>query len=72
MSTKGQVTAEMEKAYEWMLEQFNIGGAAARIVHNILHYADRLGGDEQYDFLTEMLDGTVGLSDREIRDLCWN
>lgn len=35
-------------------------------------YADRMGGDEQYDFLTEMLDGTIGLSDREIRNLCWN
>ena len=59
----------MEKAYEWLLEEFDIDGAAAR---NVLEYADRMGGDEQYDFLTEMLDGTIGLSDREIRNLCWN
>jgi len=52
----------MEKAYEWLLEEFR----------NVLEYADRMGGDEQYDFLTEMLDGTIGLSDREIRNLCWN
>lgn len=62
----------MEEAYEWLLEEFNIEGAAARIIRNILEYADRLEGDEQYDFLTEMLDGTIGLSDREIRNLCRN
>ena len=62
----------MEEAYEWLLGEFNIGGVAARIIRNILEYADRLDCDEQYDFLTEMLDGTIGLSEREIRDLCWN
>ena len=72
MSTRKLVTADMEKAFEWLLEQFNLEGAAARIVRNILEYADRMDGDEQYDFLTEMLDGTIGLSDREIRNLCWN
>ena len=72
MTTKGLVIAEMEKAYEWLLEEFSIDGAAARIIRNVLEYADRMGGDEQDDFLTEMLDGTIGLSDREIRNLCWN
>ena len=72
MSTKGLVIAEMEKAYEWLLEECDIDGAAARILRNVLEYADRMGGDEQYDFLAEMLDGTIGLSDREIRNLCWN
>ena len=54
------------------MAEFDIDGAAARILRNVLEYADRMGGDEQYDFLTEMLDGTIGLSDREIRNLCWN
>lgn len=72
MTTKGLVIAEMEKAYEWLLKEFSIDGAAARIIRNVLEYADRMGGDEQYDFLTEMLDGTIGLSNREIRNLCWN
>jgi hypothetical protein len=62
----------LEDAYEWILNNFNIDGAAARIIRNVLEYADRMEGDEQYDFLTEMLDGTIGLSDREIRNLCWN
>ena len=52
----------MEKAYEWLLKEFSIDGAAARIIRNVLEYA----------FLPEMLDGTIGLSDREIRNLCWN
>ena len=72
MSTKGLVIAEMGKAYEWLLEEFDIDGAAARVIRNVFEYADRMEGDEQYDFLTEMLDGTIGLSDREIRNLCWN
>ncbi len=72
MSTRERVPAEMEKAFEWLLEGFNLEGPAARIVRNILEYADRMDGDEQYEFLTEMLDGTIGLSDREIRNLCWN
>lgn len=62
----------MEETYEWLLGAFNIGGVAARIIRNILEYADRLDGDEQFDFLVEMLDGTIGLSDREIWGLCWN
>ena len=62
----------LEDAYEWILNNFNIDGAAACIIQNVLYYADRMEGDEQYDFLTEMLDGTIGLSDREIRNLCWN
>ena len=42
MTTKGLVIAEMEKAYEWLLEEFSIDGAAARIIRNVLEYADRL------------------------------
>lgn len=64
--------SSIEDAYEWLLKNFSIDGAAGRIIHNILEYADHMTGDEQYEFLTELLDGTIGLSDREIRNLCWN
>ena len=67
-----RLDTDIEKTYEWLLEEFNIDGTAARIIRNVLEYADRMEGDEQYDFLTEMLDGTIGLSEREIRNLCWN
>ena len=62
----------LEDAYEWILSNFNIDGTAGRIIHNVLEYADRMTGDEQHEFLTEMLDGTIGLSDDEIKRLCWN
>lgn len=62
----------LEDAYEWILSNFNIDGPAGRIIHNVLEYADRMTGDEQHEFLTEMLDGTIGLSDDEIKRLCWN
>lgn len=58
MTTKGLVIAEMEKAYEWLLEEFSIDGAAARIIRNVLEYADRMGGRR-----------TVRLPDR---DVGWN
>ena len=62
----------MEDAFEWLLTNFNIDGTAGRIIHNILEYADNMYGDEQYNFLSEMLDSTIGLSDNEIKKLCWN
>ncbi len=67
-----RLDTDIEKTYEWLLEEFNIDGTAARIIRNVLEYADRMEGDEQYDFLVEMLDGTIGLSNQEIRNLCWN
>lgn len=62
----------MEKTYNWILEEFSIDGTAARIIRNILEYADQLDGEEQHNFLSDALDGTIGLTDREIRNLCWN
>ena len=78
MATPTQMTRETgslrprRALYEWLLNNFDIDGTAGRIIQNVLEYADRMTGDEQYEFLTEMLDGTIGLSDREIRNLCWN
>ena len=46
---------------------FDIGGDAMRLIANILSYAERLDPNQQYPFLCEMLDGTIGLSDAEIK-----
>ena len=51
----------------YIADNFDISGEAFRLIDNILTYAERLEGDEQYHFLCEMLDGTIGLSDAEIR-----
>ena len=55
-----QVTRE--DALNWILENFSVDGAAGRIISNILEYADNLSGEEQVEFMTEMLDGTIGLT----------
>jgi hypothetical protein len=51
-------------------ENFDISGEAGRLINNILDYADNhLEQNEVYPFLCEILDGTIGLSDREIREV---
>ena len=61
-----------EDAFNWILENFSVDGPAGRIISNILEYADDLSGEEQVEFMTAMLDGTIGLDEEEIRNLCWN
>ena len=61
-----------EDAYKWILENFSVDGATERIISNILEYADDLSGEEQVEFMTRMLDGTIGLTEDEIENLCWN
>lgn len=51
----------------YIAENYDIAGEAFRLIGNILYYAERFESDEQYHFLCEMLDGTIGLSDAEIR-----
>ena len=53
----------------YLSENFDIDGATERIISNILEYAEGLPYDEQYPFLTAVLDGTIGLSDAEIRKI---
>ena len=48
-------------------DNFSLDGAAKRLIANILNYAESLPCSEHYTFLTQMLDGTIGLSDSEIR-----
>jgi hypothetical protein len=56
---------------QYVCENFYDAGAY-RLIDNILCYAENnfAGADEQYRFLCEMLDGTIGLTDAEIRSIC--
>lgn len=54
---------------KYLSENFDLDGATQRIISNILNYAEGLPCDEQYPFLTALLDGTIGLSDAEIRKI---
>jgi len=58
-----------EEFYNYIIENFNISGSAARLINNILDYAESQGFDEEelYNYLCSMLDGTIGLSDNEIK-----
>lgn len=56
------------EALDYIRENFSISGEAGRLIANILQYAEAIEDEnERYLFLCEMLDGTIGLSDREIR-----
>jgi len=61
-----------EKFMEYVEENFNISGEAKRLINNILYYVESQGvsEDEQYQMLSCLLDGTIGLSDNEIKQIC--
>lgn len=50
-------------------EEFIITNTAKRLISNILDYAEALPHEEQYQFLIATLDGTIGLSEKEIRQI---
>ena len=58
-----------EQFYQYILDNFNISGDAARSINNILHFVEENYTDEneQYKALCDLLDGTIGLLDVEIR-----
>lgn len=55
--------------YNYILENYDISGEAARLINNILQFVELNYHEEemQYSALCDLLDGTIGLSDREIR-----
>lgn len=58
-----------EEFYEYIMENFNVSGEYSRLLNNVLlfvesHYPEE---NEQYNVLCELLDGTIGLTDNEIR-----
>ena len=58
--------------YDYILENYNISGEAARLINNILRFVELNYNEEemQYSALCDLLDGTIGLSDQEIRRIC--
>lgn len=61
-----------EEFYNYILENFNISGEAGRLINNILHFVEEnyIEENEQYKVLCDLLDGTIGISDEEIRKVC--
>ena len=58
-----------EQFYNYILENFNISEEAAKLINNILQFVELNYHEEemQYSALSDLLDGTIGLSDQEIR-----
>lgn len=50
-------------------ENFNITGESYRLISNILDFVSNnaIDENEQYNMLYHLLDGTIGLSDMELR-----
>lgn len=50
-------------------ENFNITGESYRLISNILDFVSHnaTNENEQYNMLCNLLDGTIGLSDMELR-----
>ncbi len=60
---------DREQFYNYIVENFTISGEAGRLIDNILHFVESNYPEEneQYNVLCSLLDGTIGLTDNEIR-----
>ncbi|MCM1121170.1 MAG: hypothetical protein NC416_01165 [Eubacterium sp.] len=58
-----------EQFYNYILENFTISGEAGRLIDNILQYveANFPEENEQYNVLCSLFDGTIGLTDNELK-----
>lgn len=59
--------------YNYILENYNVDGATARIIHNILIFVKNnypSEYDQQYNVLDELLGGTIGLTNEELKKVC--
>lgn len=58
-----------EEFEQYIHENFNISGEAGRLINNILIFVEENYPEEneQYNVLCDLLDGTIGLSDNEIK-----
>ena len=62
-------TMNKQQFFEYIQKNFNIDGASQRLILNILDYieANYPEENEQYNALVSLLDGTIGLEDRELK-----
>lgn len=62
-----------ERFYHYILENFTVDGATARLIYNILLFIEKNYPGEyeqQHDVLDEILSGTIGLTREEIKQVC--
>ena len=61
-----------QEFYDYILENFKISEEATRFISNILYFVGNnyFTESDQYNALCELLEGTIGLSDEEIKQVC--
>ena len=62
-----------EEYYNYILLNFKVDGATARLIHNILVFAENNYPneyDQKYNVLDELLSGTIGLTNEELKMVC--
>lgn len=62
---------DKEEFMDYLSENYSISGEAHRLIGNILDFVANhyYSEDDQYNALCELLDGTIGLSDNEIKKI---
>lgn len=62
------------EASNWLYDEFPVTRERplCDVIDSILWYADDLSGEEQEDYLMRMFSGTMGIEDKEIKEMCWN
>ena len=56
--------------FNYIMEHFNLGGAAARLVNNIIEYVkdeDFVDAEDAQTHLKSLLDGAFGITEQEIK-----
>jgi hypothetical protein len=62
---------DKEEFMAYLSENYSISGEAYRLIENILDFVSKhyAAENEQYNALCKLLDGTIGLSDNEIKKI---
>lgn len=56
---------------QYINDNFDISGEVSRLINNILDFVEEVYPEEneQYNVLCSLLDGTIGLTDNEIKQV---
>jgi len=64
-----------DQFYDYIVENFNLDGASCRLIRNIITYVAEQSFVDHGDVhrhLAMLLDGTIGLTDKEIKKCRFN
>ena len=64
---------DTQEFLDYVSENFDISGEAYRLIGNIVSYIAQnfIDEDDQYNAACALLDGTIGLTDNELRQIAF-